>query len=186
MYRVSKDRRFVKNRKALEHAFIRLALQKPYSHITVTDIAKEAGVNRMTFYSHYSSIEDIIREIAAIMVGDMEAHAGKFPVLDVRSVFFSADEYRQRNPEFFMLVAKDPEFQILRDMINGKMKELVSLCLSRYSTLSGGDLDVCAGVISSGVCNTYWDWVVGEYGDISLDRLAFHFQRLVDGSIGNL
>ena len=52
MYRVSKDRRFVKNRKALEQAFIRLALQKPYSHITVTDIAKEAGVNRMTFYSH--------------------------------------------------------------------------------------------------------------------------------------
>lgn len=186
MYRVSKDRRFVKNRKALEQAFIRLALKKPYSHITVTDIAKEAGVNRMTFYSHYASIEDVIREIAAIMVGDMEAHAGKFPVLDVRSFFVSADEYRQRNPDFFMLVAKDPEFQILRDMIKEKMKELVSLCLSRYSTLSGGDLDVCAGVISSGVCTTYWDWVEGKYGDVSLDRLVFHFQRLVDGSIGNL
>lgn len=186
MYRVSKDRRFVKNRKALEDAFIRLALMKPYSHITVTDIAKEAGVNRMTFYSHYASIEDIIREIAAIMVGDMEAHAGKFPVLDVRSFFFSADEYRQRNPEFFMLVAKDEEFEILRDMIKGKMKDLISLCLSKYSTLSGDDLDVCAGVIASGVCTTYWDWVVGKYGDVSLDRLLFHFQRLVDGSIANL
>ncbi len=41
-------------------ALILLMEQKEYKYITVTDIARKAGVSRMTYYRTYSSKEDIL------------------------------------------------------------------------------------------------------------------------------
>ena len=59
MYRVSADRRFQKNKREIRQAFIRLVMKKGYHNIIVSDIAREADINRMTFYAHYDIIEDI-------------------------------------------------------------------------------------------------------------------------------
>ena len=68
MYKTSKDRRFQKNKKALQQAFIELTVEKGYSALTVSAITRRADVDRMTFYSHYDTIDDIFREF----VDDME------------------------------------------------------------------------------------------------------------------
>ena len=59
MYKTSKDRRFQKNKKALQQAFIELTVEKGYSALTVSAITRRADVDRMTFYSHYDTIDDI-------------------------------------------------------------------------------------------------------------------------------
>ncbi len=41
-------------------AFIRILEKKKFEDITISDIAKEAGVVRMTFYRHFDKKEDII------------------------------------------------------------------------------------------------------------------------------
>lgn len=47
------DLRILKTRKAIKEAFLRLVQTKGYERITVQDIAKEAMINRNTFYLHY-------------------------------------------------------------------------------------------------------------------------------------
>ena len=37
--------------------------KKPLDKITVKELTEKADVNRKTFYSHYSSIEDVLNEI---------------------------------------------------------------------------------------------------------------------------
>lgn len=60
------DRRIVRTRRAIHVTFIELLAEHEYSKITITALAKRADIDRKTFYTHYSSIdnlfEDVIRE----------------------------------------------------------------------------------------------------------------------------
>lgn len=45
---------------ALERSLKKLLLQKPLNKITISDIAKDCGINRMTFYYHFKDIYDLV------------------------------------------------------------------------------------------------------------------------------
>ena len=52
-----------RSRKLIRSAFAKLLLEKPIEKITVTDIVKEADLNRGTFYAHYQSPYSVVEEI---------------------------------------------------------------------------------------------------------------------------
>lgn len=54
------DIRVQKTKKAITTAFLTMATQKPIEKITVTDIVKEAQINKSTFYAHYRDIYDLM------------------------------------------------------------------------------------------------------------------------------
>ena len=47
----------------LHQALLALLKEKPLNKITVRELCAKAGVNRTTFYNHYQSTEDILREL---------------------------------------------------------------------------------------------------------------------------
>ena len=47
-------------KRALEASLKHLLLQKPLDKITITDIAEDCGINRMTFYYHFKDIYDLV------------------------------------------------------------------------------------------------------------------------------
>jgi AcrR family transcriptional regulator len=55
------DRRVTRTRAMLQQAHISLILKKGYGAITVDDICNAANVGRSTFYSHYTSKDDLRR-----------------------------------------------------------------------------------------------------------------------------
>lgn len=57
------DIRIKKTKKAIADAFLTMASQKPIEKITVTDIVKEAQINKSTFYAHYHDIYDLMDEL---------------------------------------------------------------------------------------------------------------------------
>ncbi|BCJ94185.1 TetR family transcriptional regulator [Anaerocolumna cellulosilytica] len=50
-------------KRALETSLKNLLLQKPLHKITISDIATDCGINRMTFYYHFKDIYDLIEWI---------------------------------------------------------------------------------------------------------------------------
>ncbi len=48
-----------------------LLQKKPISRITITELCRLAGVNRTTFYSHYGSQYDVLREMEQSMTDDI-------------------------------------------------------------------------------------------------------------------
>ena len=56
------DRRKRKTRNSIRKAFNELLLKKEYNTITITEIATTADIDRKTFYLHYNSIDDILKE----------------------------------------------------------------------------------------------------------------------------
>ena len=50
----------MKTKKALAESLKNLLLQKPLNKITISDIADDCGINRMTFYYHFKDIYDLV------------------------------------------------------------------------------------------------------------------------------
>jgi AcrR family transcriptional regulator len=63
------DTRIVNTQAALAEAILALAADAPVSRITVADVAREAGINRATFYSHFASPADLL---SAVLSADLD------------------------------------------------------------------------------------------------------------------
>ena len=57
------DKRIRRTKKLLRQALTRLMQQKDFPSITVTDVVREADINRGTFYAHYRDVYDLIADI---------------------------------------------------------------------------------------------------------------------------
>lgn len=69
----SLDRRVVKTQKALRAAFHRLVITEGPQKITVSALAREADIDRKTFYLHFDSIEDLIDAESTVVANELLA-----------------------------------------------------------------------------------------------------------------
>ena len=60
MSRKTEDRRVRRTRQRLKEALLELIAGQPYESITVEDITRRADVGRSTFYSHYTSKDELL------------------------------------------------------------------------------------------------------------------------------
>jgi len=64
----------IRSKKKIQEAVIRLiANDKDFASISITDIAKEANINRGTFYNHYDNLNDVIEEMEDDLMEEMMA-----------------------------------------------------------------------------------------------------------------
>ena len=65
------DRRVLKTRAAIKVALDKLVKEQGMDKLTVSALAREANIDRKTFYLHYDSIDDLIDSAASDMVQDI-------------------------------------------------------------------------------------------------------------------
>lgn len=58
------DMRVAVTKRMLKEGLLRCIKDTPLSSITVSDLCRESGINRATFYNHYDSPRAILKEIA--------------------------------------------------------------------------------------------------------------------------
>lgn len=55
----------------IRSSFIELLREKPVAKISVTELCERAGINRATFYAHYSDPSDLLRSIEDEILSDL-------------------------------------------------------------------------------------------------------------------
>lgn len=72
MKKVTNDHRTRVTRMLIRKAFMELLRQKPIQSISIKELCSLAGINRGTFYTHYTDIHDLMGQIEAEMLEDFE------------------------------------------------------------------------------------------------------------------
>lgn len=73
--------------KVIREALLELLKTKPLSKITVTDICKQADVNRTTFYANYEDIYDLLRSIVQELYEKIQKVLVQYYTLDGLSYY---------------------------------------------------------------------------------------------------
>lgn len=105
------DRRVTRTRAALYDALVTLILAKDYDAISVQEILEQANVGRSTFYSHFTSKDDLLKQslsrLRALLHEQHRIDRAAPPETQddpwrfSRTVFEHVDQYR---PVYFTLV----------------------------------------------------------------------------------
>ena len=66
------DKRVERTRRTIRQTLLSLMGERPVERITTTELCREAHINRNTFYAHYGSPEDVLREVEDELVADVE------------------------------------------------------------------------------------------------------------------
>lgn len=66
------DLRVVKTKQTIHLALTNLLKKKPLTQIKVTELCKEATINRGTFYFHYQEISDVFKELFEKIMLDLK------------------------------------------------------------------------------------------------------------------
>ena len=66
------DLRVVKTKKTIHNALLKLLNSKQLTQIKVTELCKEASINRGTFYFHYEEVGDVFEELFEEIMLDLK------------------------------------------------------------------------------------------------------------------
>ena len=64
------DLRYIKTERLIVHTYVDMRLRDP-SPVKVSDLCREALINKTTFYSHYDTMESLHRHICRETVADI-------------------------------------------------------------------------------------------------------------------
>lgn len=73
------DPRILRTRQLLKDAFIDLMQEMDIEKISVNRISERATINRVTFYSHYRDIPDMLEKMADEMIEDIHKAMNRIP-----------------------------------------------------------------------------------------------------------
>lgn len=57
------NQRIALTKKLLQEGLLKLSSTKPLDNISVTELCRVSGINRATFYNHYSSPQDLLNDL---------------------------------------------------------------------------------------------------------------------------
>lgn len=170
----AKNRNALRSQRMLAQALSELILEMPYEKITVSAITRRADLNRGTFYAHYESVDELMREVLDGIVEKLfsvldEAMQVNFP-RHPEPVISKAVAYLQDEAELYRLLAAGESAPIfLADMKRRITEALVGHVVACHE--DEAEARIAVVYLSSGVIDTAFAWLRGEFGDIDTARL---------------
>lgn len=104
------DGRVKYTRMVIRNSFIALLRDKPLAKVTVTEICKSAGINRATFYAHYSDPYCLLKSIEAELMANVTSGlGGAFSAInaDLQKTLTWVFEYIRDNAEICRVLLSD-------------------------------------------------------------------------------
>lgn len=153
------DRRVIRTRAAIQQAYFQLLVEKEDNKISISEIARGAGIDRKTFYLHYDSKEGIIRKFCDAQIEKMTAslnEAGFFHhPFDSTVLFTALNSYFSSDDEFSRTVAVNEHFNFFWKRAEMLLKDTIIRFYRDKVILSEKELTILASYIASGVIAAY-------------------------------
>lgn len=134
------DMRVIRTKKAVREAFLKLLAEKKYENITVRDIAKEAFINRNTFYIHYIDKADLLEKLSDKCLDDLKKclEEKNIPELDddlVYNIIKDVFDTIAINADFYRIMMVESDSAFFTQKLTITLKNIVSPYISNVTGL---------------------------------------------------
>lgn len=171
MYRTSKDRRFRKNKKQIRRAFIDLTIERGLRRITISDLVERADINRMTFYAHYDTVEDVFDEFVEDMETEITNAVSEEKVFDLDHLFTLLNQLMYQEIDFFRYIAKEENCADFRSRFRQAIDRILQVDFAESAAYPAHEKEIRSSLTSVCITYAYLDWLAGAYGDLPLDAV---------------
>lgn len=183
------DRRQQKTRAAIFSAFTSLLAEKSYSKITVQEIIDAANVGRTTFYAHFETKDDLLKELCEELFGHIISSAmdsththglysdGNAP----ESVFCHLLQHLQENDKNIIALLSCESSEIFLRFFKDSLNGLVRLQFVNQNRKSNTDIpqDFLINHISSSFVEMVLWWIKGYMKQTPAD-LDCYFRAVIE------
>ena len=169
------DRRVQRTQKNIRNALISLLSEKELSQITVKELSDKADINRKTFYSYYSGIDDILDKIEdeiveklLAIIRDYDFRSSDF---DAYTLFCSLNQIINDDFELYQSLIFSNNYDFLLIKVKNTIKKTL---LERYAPKINAQnnlLGLYAEYVASGIVSMYIEWFHSD-NSVSLEELA--------------
>ena len=103
-------------------SLLELLHERPIEDITVRDLTNRAGVGRVSFYRHFESKEDILRQESDRLIKEWGAAFEQSPGAGLDTLFPNLFNFLQKNQSFYQALYQAGLSSILMDTIVGTIQ----------------------------------------------------------------
>ncbi len=170
------------SQKCIAEGFYELLREKEYSRITVSEICKKSGVSRQTFYSLFSSKENIVAFILSKEYSfnpNEECDCSGHPTLKELSRGFSS--FIVQKSDFIDLLEKNNIIYLMQESLYHSFKTCGTSDISQSSTDILPD-ELAVDFVACGL-TTIAKHYVKNRSDISCSQLEKMIYMLFDGAL---
>lgn len=178
------DRRILKTKRAIYEALVELMQKKKLNSITVTELAAAANINRKTFYTYYSTVNDVLDEVINELISSLKdlmyAMSEDYNMLSPQTLFaflntimsdvdivralFTSDNGNM----LFNKLQKALQETLLKELIDNDIK--MNIPPEQYPLISS--------FVAGGMIYVYYEWITNPNGT-SLDKMARTLTTLI-------
>lgn len=178
------DRRVRRTRYAIHSAFRALVARDGFRNITVSALAREANIDRKTFYLHYRGLDDLmaeeIRQIAdQVAAALMPVSKGSAMAVNLRETLERVADLFLADREFFRSVfAEAPLDRVVEALVPAIRSRVIAQgVLPAFRDTAA--LDNLIRFYVGGVGAVFFHWFLGEDGGRDIDGMLDDVRRLV-------
>lgn len=175
------------SKKKIASAYLKLLIENP-NNLNVTEIVKNAGINRGTFYLHFDNVkavDEFIQSELALKFKDLEEEFREIQVdLTPETILHKLNEILLHDIEFYKLIINAGSSSLME-----KIKDIILVAISnnfmimRYVS-NYERFKVVIQYVVGGSIDTYINWLNGKI-NCTLDELCEYLTALIkDGLKG--
>ena len=164
----------LRSKKLITDALVSLLDEKTLDKITITDIVKKANINRGTFYSHYSSVSDVVTSIfeSSFKIIKTSIHSmHDITDWDMKDMLKELQMVMEKDIAFYKKIFSSDINMIVYEEIIHVIMAYVLEHESEISNVSHTDFLFYTSFYSGGIIKLYRDWFSGAL-PITFDELT--------------
>lgn len=162
---MKQDMRIAVTKRMIKDALLRLLETKTLDKIKVSALCEESGVNRATFYRHYETLQEVLREIETEFIRQMP-HPGKQPcdMAQARSYLEAVCTYFYNHAALIKLLFLNGTDDDMMQGLNAFYRSFLELWSTerRLSDLDEDTAKVIIAVVSGGGHCLLRQWIMGD------------------------
>lgn len=178
-----KNRNALRSIRLIKEAFLELLATEPYEKITVTDVTREAGLNRGTFYAHFDDMDDLLHQVIDEVVErasellqqsfDTDFLENPLPILE------KLGKYMSESYGLYGRVLNSASSDIFVKSLGAMFEKKVHGWIDAQNVDDPTTQLMLSDYLVGGVLRTYRAWMDGEYGNIPIEEVNLRLGAFV-------